>query len=356
MSRIEGDLEKHQSNLEVTREWKFEFHGQTSEFFRIWIVQTALTLFTLGIYSAWAKVRVNRYLLANTSLDDSRFDYHADPVKILKGRTFILIFIGIAVVERYLFPSLNNTINSIFILLFPWFIVRSQVFSLKNISFRGLRFGFLADYTGAYISYAKGFFISLITFGIGFFYTDYLDKKFRMGHTQFGSSYFDQRATPRQFLHLYLQAAAIYFIVLVTAVVGLGIALKPIQFRNVTMNVVKGIVPFVVLIPFVLSYFWVRAARFRILMNSSQLGGLALYSSVKIFELTWILFSGALASILTFGLAYPWAKLRTLRYKTKHSGLRGDLGALQRFNAALSRNSGENAATGTDFLDIDVGF
>ncbi|RYZ95608.1 MAG: DUF898 family protein, partial [Proteobacteria bacterium] len=31
-----------------------EFRGQAGEFFRIWIVNTLLTILTLGIYSAWA--------------------------------------------------------------------------------------------------------------------------------------------------------------------------------------------------------------------------------------------------------------------------------------------------------------
>ena len=39
----------------------FEFTGEGYEFFRIWIVNICLTIITLGIYSALAKVRTNRY-------------------------------------------------------------------------------------------------------------------------------------------------------------------------------------------------------------------------------------------------------------------------------------------------------
>lgn len=38
----------------------FEFRGRGGEYFRIWIVNLALSLLTLGIYSAWAKVRTGR--------------------------------------------------------------------------------------------------------------------------------------------------------------------------------------------------------------------------------------------------------------------------------------------------------
>ncbi len=53
----------------------FEFTGNAREYFRIWIVNTCLTLFTLGIFSAWAKVRKKRYLYSHTQLDGTPFQY-----------------------------------------------------------------------------------------------------------------------------------------------------------------------------------------------------------------------------------------------------------------------------------------
>ena len=51
----------------------FRFHGQAGEYFRIWIVNICLTVITLGIYSAWAKVRRKRYFYSNTQLNVSSF-------------------------------------------------------------------------------------------------------------------------------------------------------------------------------------------------------------------------------------------------------------------------------------------
>ncbi|MEX1058239.1 MAG: DUF898 family protein, partial [Natronospirillum sp.] len=42
------------------------FNGRGGEYFGIWIVNIALTVLTLGIYSAWAKVRNKRYFYGNT--------------------------------------------------------------------------------------------------------------------------------------------------------------------------------------------------------------------------------------------------------------------------------------------------
>ena len=74
------------------RQHAFEFSGTGGEYFRIWIVNIFLTLVTVGIYSAWAKVRTLRYFAASTSLDGASFAYLANPYSILKGRLLVLCF------------------------------------------------------------------------------------------------------------------------------------------------------------------------------------------------------------------------------------------------------------------------
>src|SRR5215469_2805881 len=66
------------------------FTGTRSEYFGIWIVNLLLTLITLGIYSAWAKVRRLQYFYRHTELAGSSFDFHGSPVRILVGRILAL--------------------------------------------------------------------------------------------------------------------------------------------------------------------------------------------------------------------------------------------------------------------------
>src|SRR6476620_11445195 len=73
------------------REYQLSFSGTASEYFRIWIVNLALSIATLGIYSAWAKVRRKRYFYSQTSLDGEPFEYTGQPVAILKGRVLAVI-------------------------------------------------------------------------------------------------------------------------------------------------------------------------------------------------------------------------------------------------------------------------
>src|SRR5688572_19026630 len=77
------------------REIPFRFSGTASEYFRIWIVNTLLTIVTLGIYSAWAKVRNQQYFYRHTSLEGSSFEYLANPIAILKGRLIAAAALGL---------------------------------------------------------------------------------------------------------------------------------------------------------------------------------------------------------------------------------------------------------------------
>ena len=62
------------------------FSATGSEYFRIWIVNLLLSIVTLGVYSAWAKVRREQFFHRNLLLDKAGFDYHAQPMAILRGR------------------------------------------------------------------------------------------------------------------------------------------------------------------------------------------------------------------------------------------------------------------------------
>src|SRR5882762_2688388 len=71
----------------------FYFSGRGGEYFRIWIVNLLLSIVTLGIYSAWAKVRRTRYFYDNTNVAGTSFEYHGNPIAILKGRIIALVCI-----------------------------------------------------------------------------------------------------------------------------------------------------------------------------------------------------------------------------------------------------------------------
>ena len=82
----------------------FAFTGSTKEYFKIWIVNALLTIVTLGIYSAWAKVRNKRYLYNNTWVNGASFEYHGKPTKILQA--YFIVLVGGSLTYELILPYL----------------------------------------------------------------------------------------------------------------------------------------------------------------------------------------------------------------------------------------------------------
>src|SRR3974377_559745 len=61
------------------------FHGSGGSLFGIHLVNTFLTIITLGIYYFWAKVRVRRYLLSESEFEGDRFAYHGTGQELFIG-------------------------------------------------------------------------------------------------------------------------------------------------------------------------------------------------------------------------------------------------------------------------------
>jgi uncharacterized membrane protein YjgN (DUF898 family) len=137
---------------------RFSFRGSASEYFRIWTVNLLLTVITLGIYSAWAKVRARRYFYGNTYLGDDNFEYHANPKSILAARIIALAVYGLlgTAFLQWLFDIhpltffLHNSFRwwlTLALLVFcAWALTRGAAFNARNSSFCGVRFSFRKNY------------------------------------------------------------------------------------------------------------------------------------------------------------------------------------------------------------------
>jgi uncharacterized membrane protein YjgN (DUF898 family) len=124
---------------------RFQFTGDGAEYFKIWIVNVLLTIVTIGIYSAWAKVRRLRYFYNNTKFAGSTFDFHGSPIAILKGRIIAVLLIALIQV-----PIVGLVFVLIYLAGLPWLLYRSFRFHMANTSYRNLRFNFTGNAGGAY--------------------------------------------------------------------------------------------------------------------------------------------------------------------------------------------------------------
>ena len=106
----------------ATSRHEMRFEGSGGEYFKIWIVNLALTIITLGIFSAWAKVRNKRYFYGNTFIADHNFDYHGQPLRILLGRLIALALLLAYYVTLIMAPRMVLAWLLLFLVVAPWLI------------------------------------------------------------------------------------------------------------------------------------------------------------------------------------------------------------------------------------------
>lgn len=199
----------------------FRFTGETGEYFRIWIVNLLLTMITLGAYSAWAKVRKQRYFYGNTELDGSPFDYLADPLSILKGRLIALAIFVLYATVAYFFPMSEPLFGVALFLAVPWLVVRALRFNAANSMHRNLRFNFDGGYGDAITAFILWPIASALSLGLAVPYMVYCQKRFVIGHSGYGRSRFALDVKPALFYGVYVKA----FGISVLAIVGLAAAM-----------------------------------------------------------------------------------------------------------------------------------
>ncbi|MFQ5546432.1 MAG: YjgN family protein, partial [Acidiferrobacterales bacterium] len=189
----------------------FEFTGKASEYFKIWVVNILLTILTLGIYSAWAKVRRKRYFYGNTLLQGSPFEYLAEPMQILKGRLIAFgIFVIYAIVNNFL-PLVAGLLALVFLGLFPWLVIKAHMFNARYSSYRNIRFDFRANYGKALAVHIGLPILSILTLGLAYPAYMYHRSRFLVAHSGYGTAPFSFSATAGNFYIVYLKAILIFF-------------------------------------------------------------------------------------------------------------------------------------------------
>ena len=196
---------------------QLEFHGKTGEFFRIWIVNVLLTILTLGIYSAWAKVRTRRYFLGSTYLMGSSFDYLADPVKILKGRLMVIGLFIVLSAASALLPLINAVFSIAILFLLPLIIIKVLNFNLYNTAYRNIRFRFQGEYLPALWVYIGLAFLTALTLGLAYPYFTRERKKFIIDNSAYGTSTFSMQAGTGDFYSIYFRASLFTICLLYTS-------------------------------------------------------------------------------------------------------------------------------------------
>lgn len=336
------------------------FTGSGREYFGIWIVNLLLTILTLGIYSAWAKVRRLQYFYRHTELAGSSFDFHGSPTRILIGRA-----IAVGMLVAYNFSVRLHSLVTIVIfvalaVVMPVLLRNSFRFRLYNTSWRGTRFHFRGGVRSAYRVFLLNGFLTIITlYGMAPFMHQRL-KAYQHGNSWFGRTQFSFHARAGQFYLIYLLLlAALVVLAIVFYLSGIGGAFAAlaeaqrqgghadpaVAFR--AMLILYGAI--ILLAASIGPTF--HALITNLIWNNTKLGEHRIACRMSPLTLMWIGLSNLVLVVLTLGFFMPWALVRLTRYQLECLQLL-PASDLQEFEAAEPETIsalGEEAATVFDF-------
>ncbi|MEL6168976.1 MAG: YjgN family protein [Pseudomonadota bacterium] len=304
----------------------FVFRGSAREWFGIWIVNLVLTILTVGIYSAWAKVRTKKYFAQNTYVAGRNFDYHATGLQILIGRIIV-----IAAIIAYSILSQIGLVALIMLLgllvAVPWLMVRALRFNATMHSYSNVRFGFDGSMGGAFLSYMLYPFLTALTLYTTYPFLDRAVKRYTMNNHRLGNNRFEFDAPIGPFYKGFLTAiiwvAAVTMIIAAVVLSQIGtVDLTTIE-NDPTASLAIGAAFYVwIFVAFVpASTIYGAFVRNVTLSNLELEGGHRFVSNVRPLKLVWIAISNALITIVSLGLMLPWAQVRITRYLADHTTL-----------------------------------
>lgn len=332
-----------------------EFSGTAAEYFRIWIVNLLLTVVTLGIYAAWAKVRTRQYFAAHTRLLGHAFDYTANPLRILIGNVIVL---GMAAVYGWagtISPGVVALVLLLFLAIFPWLLVKSVAFNARNTRYRGLRFGFdgrVGEAARLFLLYPV---LSAFTLHLLYPWVAREQRTYLVGRHRFGRTGFSFAGTTRGYYRIFLRAAALiaplvvcYFALIVGVALQKSVSGVQLWIGFAALALLPA------MLAAVAGRFYYYTTMFNYVWNHTQVGRHGFVAKLRAGPMAWMQLGNACAVLCSLGLLYPWAKIRELRF------ILGNLqvvprGGWEEFVAGAEADEPALGDAASDFFDFGIG-
>ena len=375
VARSNEDSRRKQESIAVN------FSGRTGEYFSIWLVNTALTLASVGLYMPWARVRTRRYFLGQIRLEESGLDYQANPRSMFFGWVVIglgfillssfgdLLTMGLTSVVQplvkgsWIVPLLSAGVGGVILLIqlgaLTWLLVQSLRYNSSKTSFRNLRFGFGSVETRFKLWKEMVIllvlqFLAIISLGLLQPYVAWRWRRFLIRHRRFGTTSFAFTAKPSDFRRLHLRALPLLF----PAIASIATLLLQLAFAIRSGTLLNGepvpyMIPWQILtvlalasIPLLLVWScWLEARAAILTWRCTHLGELRFSCAWRARDLIRLRLLHRLALVFSFGLAWPWVRIRETRYRLRRisvspaTALEGFLAGEQERVSALAEGS-----------------
>ncbi len=316
-----------------------------------------LSIATIGIYSAWAKVRRLRYFYGNTYLGSNNFEYHAKPMQILIGRVIVIgVFVGFNVSVQMVPEA--GLLGLVLPFILPWAVNAALSFNARMTSHRNVRFKFDGSYWGAFKTIVLIPLLIPLTLGLATPLVTRASWNYVGSRLSYGTAPFRTVVTAGPLYRVF--GASIIFMIASSAlvasiVVGVLAALRmadvdELPEASIWHWLIVAIYP-ALLLGFV---FYGAGVRNAVFARTTIDGTHRLESTLGRRRMVWIAVTNLLATVATLGLLRPWAAIRSWSYVVTHTAVLSD-GPLE---TVVASNVPAGHAGASEFVDIggiDIG-
>jgi uncharacterized membrane protein YjgN (DUF898 family) len=347
-------MEDHMAPI-TEQTYRPTFTGSASEYFRIWIVNLFLTVITLGIYYAWAKVRTRRYFYTHTLLVNHPFDYLADPRALFKGYLLIVSLFLVYVIGAQIEPTLSALAMLAFYGLLPYLIYKSLRFRAHNTAYRNIRFHFHGTLQESYHIFLLWPLLLPLTLGLIFPYLAFRQRHYAFNNFAYGTTRNHFAGTVGKFYAVYIAAGLITAVAYLLFFLILFLALPQMEGSPAPLALgLLGTGYVAVFALFLLLQQYIFAELFNYTWNHSTCGQVRFQSSLQAGRLAWIRLSNVVAIVLSLGFLIPWAHVRRHRYIVENLAL-VTAGSLDDFTADVGAEVSAVGDAAADVFDFDIG-
>ena len=335
--------------------YRFDFTGRSGEYFRIWVVSLFLSVVTLGIYSAWGKVRKKRYLYSHTELDGTGFEFRATPLAILRGRVIALVLLGGFALGGHVLPLVQLVFILVLLVLTPWIVVAASRFNARNSAWRNISFGFNGGIGEAAKVFLAFGLLAVVTLGFAYPYARMRRARFIIEHHRFGQTPIRADVTLGGFLLAYLLAALMLvgsMVLLIAATIVMVMAVGAAG-RNAPAGIAALAPVAAIYMSYVAVFAFLRARIGNLTLGGVVVGPLRCRSTLRARDLVWLYISNIVAILATVGLATAWVTIRMARYRARNLYLIGEATPSE-FTGTAARRIGATGSEVSDLFDVDV--
>lgn len=287
------------------------FTGQGGEYTKLWFVNLFLSIITLGIYSAWAKVRDTQYIYGHTNVDNHSFRYLASPIQILKGRIIAVIIFALYVGLSSINPLASVVLGLCFLVAMPWLIIQGLRFTLRMTSYRNVRFSFEGTYGGVIVHFILLPIVGFMSMYLAMPWVFQQIHQYMRNNMTYGGKHFEQNSSAAEYYSAVLHVM-LYFVIACIVLGIIAAIFGALEFPPAVIAVTLGSLGF---FTFCYTTATFQAIIHNHLMKTLDIPGVVSFdANMKILPLSILLLTNMLLLICTVGLAFPVVRIRTLKF------------------------------------------